>query len=347
MPPRPPVRTVRVLSTKYDGSPHYDYDAQFVDHDGARLRLYVPAGTQMTGYRGSMRTRVAFTALFFTDGDRWYNCYHNHWTGRRASIESYANVSLPAEFDGEVVRWVDLDLDVLVRRTGGASIVDHDEFLEHRERFGYPPALSRRAADTAVELLALARDRHAPFDREAHLALGAVGEHAMEIVPLEERLRAEARASWIAHWGSTRVASRGEVHELGALPGFAAIEDGALAGVATYRIAGDQCEVVSIESMREGISGGTRLLEAVVEAARAAGCRRAWLVTTNDNAAAIRFYQRRGWRLVALHAGAVDVARATVKPEIPALGDDDIPIHDELEFELMLGGRRESPASQG
>jgi ribosomal protein S18 acetylase RimI-like enzyme len=88
--------------------------------------------------------------------------------------------------------------------------------------------------------------------------------------------------------------------------------------------------------MREGISGGTRLLEAVVDAARAAGCRRAWLVTTNDNAAAIRFYQRRGWRLVALHAGAVDAARASIKPEIPELGDDDIPIRDELEFELRL-----------
>ncbi|MDA1002071.1 MAG: GNAT family N-acetyltransferase [Chloroflexi bacterium] len=334
-----PDRSVRVLSTKYDGSPHYDYEARFVDHDRSLLRLYVPVGTTMTSYRGVFPTRVAFTALFFTDGDRWYNCYHNHWTGPRASIESYANVSLPAAFDGETVRWVDLDLDVLVRRTGGASIVDHDEFLEHRERFAYPDALARRAADTAAELLALARERRAPFDRESHLAPGAPGEHAMEIVPLDDRWRALARESWVERWGSARVASRGQLHELGALPGFAAIEDGTLAGVATYRVADHECEVVTIESMREGISGGTQLLEAVVDAARAAGCRRAWLVTTNDNAAAIRFYQRRGWRLVALHRGAVDAARATLKPEIPLLGDDDIPIRDELEFELTLDPR--------
>ncbi|MEX2229719.1 MAG: hypothetical protein WEB13_08795, partial [Dehalococcoidia bacterium] len=60
-----------------------------------------------------------------------------------------------------------------------------------------------------------------------------------------------------------------------------------------------------------------------------------------------RFYQRRGGRLGALRAGAAGVARATVKPEIPELGDDDIPIHDELEFELMLDGRQEPPAPQG
>lgn len=338
MPAQPSSRTVRVLSTKYDGSPHYDYAARFVEHDDALLTLFVPAGTTMTSYRGVFPTRVAFTALFFTDGDRWYNCYHNHWTAPGATIESYANVSLPAKFDGETVRWVDLDLDVLVRRTGGASIVDHDEFLEHRERFDYPDTLVRRAASTAAELLALARERRTPFDRDAQLArAAAMGEPVMEIVPLDDRGRAEARAGWTARWGSARVASRGRLHELDAVPGFAAIEDDELAGVATYRIAGDECEVVTIDSMREGISGGTRLLEAVVAAARAAGCRRAWLVTTNDNAAAIRFYQRRGWRLVALHAGAVDAARATIKPEIPLLGDDEIPIRDELEFELTLG----------
>ena len=169
-----PGHRVRVLSTKYDGSPHYDYEAQLVDHDDGLLRLHVPVGTPMQSYRGPIVVRVAFTALFFTAGDRWYNCYHNHWTGPRATIESYANVSLPAEFDGACVRWVDLDLDVLIRSTGETAIIDHDEFAEHRARFAYPDALVRRATATADALFVAARARLAPFDRDRHLDLPAV-----------------------------------------------------------------------------------------------------------------------------------------------------------------------------
>ena len=71
-------------------------------------------------------------------------------------------------------------------------------------------------------------------------------------------------------------------------------------------------------------------------AAREAGCRRLWLVTTNDNVDALRFYQRRGFRLTELQAGAVDVSRATLKPSIPEVGDHGIPIRDELVLERSL-----------
>ena len=67
-----------------------------------------------------------------------------------------------------------------------------------------------------------------------------------------------------------------------------------------------------------------------------AGCRRLWVVTTNDNLGALRFYQRRGFRLAALRPGAVDASRALLKPEIPSLGNDGIPLRDEIELELSL-----------
>src|SRR4029450_14080955 len=75
-------------------------------------------------------------------------------------------------------------------------------------------------------------------------------------------------------------------------------------------------------------------------AARAAGrgCRRLWLVTTNDNLHALGFYQRRGLRLCALHAGSLDRDRA-LKPELPEVNPDNrIPMRDLLELELVLSG---------
>jgi hypothetical protein len=69
--------------------------------------------------------------------------------------------------------------------------------------------------------------------------------------------------------------------------------------------------------------------------ARLAGCRQVWLVTTNDNTGVLRFYQRNGFDLAELRRFAVDEARR-VKPQIPALGDDAIPIRHELVLEPRL-----------
>ena len=79
---------------------------------------------------------------------------------------------------------------------------------------------------------------------------------------------------------------------------------------------------------------GSALLAACVRAAVDAGATRLWLITTNDNMPALRFYQRRGFVLVALRPGAIDEARRTLKPEIHLTGRDEIPIRDEIELEL-------------
>ncbi len=106
-------------------------------------------------------------------------------------------------------------------------------------------------------------------------------------------------------------------------------------GLITYRFHEDQCEVISLNSLKESIGIGTALLDAVKDSVAKAGCKRHWLITTNDNLAAIRFYQRRGWELVAVHRGAIAESRR-LKPIIPEIGIDSIPIRDEIELELPI-----------
>lgn len=160
---------------------------------------------------------------------------------------------------------------------------------------------------------------------------------ALAVRPLAGADRAWTDAQLRASWGGTIMATRGRLHDLGASPGFVATLGGARIALATYRLAADGCELLSLDSLREGQGAGTALLAAVADAACAAGCRRLWPITTNDNTRALRFYQRRGFRLAALHRDAVAAARL-LKPTIPLLGDDAIPIRDELELELPLGG---------
>ena len=99
---------------------------------------------------------------------------------------------------------------------------------------------------------------------------------------------------------------------------------------------GDECEVVTLESPLAGRGAGRAVMGAARDAAVAAGCRRLWLITTNDNVRALAFYQRWGMDLCAFRRGAVDESRRTLKPEIPPRAANGIPISHELELELLL-----------
>ena len=148
-----------------------------------------------------------------------------------------------------------------------------------------------------------------------------------------------------AHWarafletvaGSARMVSRGRLHQCDRLPGFYAEEAGVRTALLTYRLDAGEMEVVALYAAERGRGYGTTLLAAAAARAREHGCRRLWLVTTNDNAPALRFYERRGMRRVAVHSGAVDQARRDLKPEIPRLGMGGVPIRDEIELEIDL-----------
>jgi ribosomal protein S18 acetylase RimI-like enzyme len=153
---------------------------------------------------------------------------------------------------------------------------------------------------------------------------------SIAVRPLMDGDRAWLTGFMTERWGVPLAAGGGRLHRLDDLPGFAALSaDGAVAGVVTYQIEADVCEVVSIDSVVQGEGVGTALLEAACQAAAAAGCRRVRLITTNDNLDALRFYQRRGFALTELRPGAVEESRR-MKPQIPPVGAYGIPIRDEL-----------------
>jgi len=157
----------------------------------------------------------------------------------------------------------------------------------------------------------------------------------VEIRPPRPEERPELARRLTASWGGPEVVTRGRIVDASRLPAFVCVVDGDLAGLAAYEVTGDECELVSLDAFVERRGVGTALLEAVAAEARRASCRRLWLIATNDNLDALRFYQRRGMRITALAAGAVDAARA-LKPAIPAIGAYGIELHDELTLELRL-----------
>jgi ribosomal protein S18 acetylase RimI-like enzyme len=137
------------------------------------------------------------------------------------------------------------------------------------------------------------------------------------------------------HWGSTIQVTRGRLHDASRLPGYVAVHDQERAGLIAYRVDGNDCEIVTLNSLAEGRGIGTALVQAVHEAAVEAGCKRLWLITTNDNLTALRFWQKIGFSLVRVHRNAIADSRR-LKPEIPLTGEHGIPIRDEIELEMFL-----------
>jgi N-acetylglutamate synthase-like GNAT family acetyltransferase len=160
--------------------------------------------------------------------------------------------------------------------------------------------------------------------------------------PAVVRVRPAATSdhSWIERFladnHSSRIARRGQIVQPLDHSMLIAEADGAPAGLLTYIVDGDSCEILTLHAVRQWAGTGSALIESVKTIARQAGCRTLWLLTTNDNVDALRFYQRRGFRLRVARPGAVDEARRTLKPEIPTIGEYGIPLRDEIELEQQL-----------
>jgi ribosomal protein S18 acetylase RimI-like enzyme len=145
-------------------------------------------------------------------------------------------------------------------------------------------------------------------------------------------------------FANVTVARKGGLIDASVLPGFVATDGGRLVGLLTYDASHGECEVVAIISTEESRGIGQALMDSVREHAVAAGHRRLWLITTNDNTRAFRFYQQWGMDLCAFYRHGVRRSRA-LKPSLPERGADGIPLVHELEFEMLLNIKDSPPGS--
>ena len=143
------------------------------------------------------------------------------------------------------------------------------------------------------------------------------------------------RQFWVDHWGGQIMVTRGNIYRPEQLDGFVVEEGREWTGLITFLVKDNEMEITSLDSLREGQGLGTKLIDWVVEEARRQKCKRVFLITTNDNIYALGFYQRRGFELAAVHRGAVNESRK-IKPSIPLMGINNIPLRDEIEMEIRL-----------
>ena len=159
----------------------------------------------------------------------------------------------------------------------------------------------------------------------------------MTVIPIQQLPQDDVLQFFKEHWGSTEMVISSGKYDCSKLDGFAYVDDqNTILGLVTYIIRVEECEIISLDSIVEGKGIGSLLVQAVERKVFEQGCTMITLITTNDNLHALKFYQKRGYHLVEIIQNAVEQARA-YKPEIPLIGNDGIPIRDEIRLAKQSG----------
>ncbi len=137
------------------------------------------------------------------------------------------------------------------------------------------------------------------------------------------------------HWGGEPLVIRAQNFYPSKLEGILALDGDEIIGFLFFDIQDKTCEIIVLEVFDKFKGIGTTLLNQLQIIAKNKNCNRIYLTTHNDNLDALRFYQRRGFHICAIHLDSVKKGRE-MKPEIPMTGDYDIPLRDEIDLEMKL-----------
>lgn len=137
------------------------------------------------------------------------------------------------------------------------------------------------------------------------------------------------------HWGNDFIVSKGEIFYGKDLAGFMVLENDEIVGLLTYHLEDRSCEIVSLDSLTPNNGIGSSLIERIIDQAKSEKYSRLWLMTSNDNIDAMKFYQKRGFVFAAIHKNGIEQSRQ-LGQRIPILGSYGIPVLDEIEFEYTL-----------
>jgi N-acetylglutamate synthase-like GNAT family acetyltransferase len=156
------------------------------------------------------------------------------------------------------------------------------------------------------------------------------------IVPVTKKDADWVKELYARTWSGDICVSRGKVQKVDDFTGgFVAKTGGQNTGFVTYTITGPEVEITGIVSLKEQCGIGSALVKAVIELAKKQKLKKVCLVTTNDNLNGIGFWQKRGFKLVKVYPGSMEFVRK-VKPAVPLIGENGIPLSDELELEMIL-----------
>jgi len=164
------MRTIRIVSRKYDGRLRDDYEAFLYAEDDERLVVYAAVGTISYDHRTQAWVAAPDGLLEIYFKARWYCVWHICEQSSNIN-QMYINLSMPARLTAAGIEWVDLDLDYRVHLDGRMERLDEDEYRAHIASMGYPPEVQTQVQAACAEIESLYHQRADPFNHAEQVAL--------------------------------------------------------------------------------------------------------------------------------------------------------------------------------
>lgn len=156
------MKTVTINSLGFDGLARKSWNAELVESND-NLLVFVGEFTSeiVHPHLGIIRPKTQSYEYYWLD--RWYNVFRFHEPDG-AFRNFYCNINMPPTFDGDVLEYIDLDLDLIVDQNGRYEVLDEDDFESNADRFAYSDEIKRKAFEALTELTALIGQRKFPFN---------------------------------------------------------------------------------------------------------------------------------------------------------------------------------------
>lgn len=168
-------RKVRIEKLKFPDVRYYSYRKYLVREGGDELILYNPPGLAITNHLHGGGFYLPTQSVTWCSTTRWNNIAAVYESDGRFRFW-YCDVAMPCTLDGDVLSYVDLDLDLIAYADGTYRVDDEDEFIAHQELYQYPPEIVARARVELDAMIAAHAAKQFPFD-------GSLG----EFIPAERR----------------------------------------------------------------------------------------------------------------------------------------------------------------
>lgn len=153
---------VRVEMTKWGGRPHWEWEGLYLGEDEHGEWLGYPIGTHFAKPGRGWDADFASVGLVPHRDAAHLTVFNRRTEIIRAQI--YIDMATPPEWHGDVLRSIDLDLDVVRRWDGETAIIDQDEFEQHQVELGYPPEIIAMTEESAGRVYAAVNAEEPPYD---------------------------------------------------------------------------------------------------------------------------------------------------------------------------------------
>ena len=147
---------------KYDGTEHRRWPARIAKTIGPLLILDAVFDAEVQhDLLGTIASGTISTEYYWLD--RWYNVFRFSDPDQKLK-NFYCNINVPPSFDGRILSYIDLDIDVLVDPDLKYKVLDEDDFEQNAKLYPYPLAVQAQARAALAELITLIESRSFPFN---------------------------------------------------------------------------------------------------------------------------------------------------------------------------------------